>query len=131
MKLRVRANTLRLRLTRSEVDALARGETVWEATPFPDGSSFTYALVPTGSTVTASLRNDDGGSVVAVHVPAAAAREWAVSETVGLLGDGGLEVGPLHVLIEKDFDCLAPRPGDESMDTFPNPAAGRLEPGSR
>jgi len=29
----------------------------------------------------------------------------------------------LALLIEKDFQCLAPRDGEQDLDTFPNPAA--------
>lgn len=122
MKLRIRAHTLRLRLTRSEVDAIGRGEAVTETTPFPDGSVFTYSLVPAGAAVTAILERSEAGSRMVVQVPVAAARDWARSDAVGFDGENAIEVGPMHILIEKDFACLAPRPGDEGIDTFPNPA---------
>jgi hypothetical protein len=29
---------------------------------------------------------------------------------------------PLSILIEKDFECLVPRPGEEPRDLYDNPA---------
>ncbi|HCD26613.1 MAG TPA: hypothetical protein DER02_03775, partial [Gammaproteobacteria bacterium] len=44
VKLRLRGNTLRLRLTVGEVAALGAGDEVTEATLFPDGSTLRYRL---------------------------------------------------------------------------------------
>lgn len=123
MKLRIRANTLRLRLTRAEVVSIEAGQTVAEETRFPDGSIMRYELVP-GARDDAALTTSDGALVLRVEVPAERAKDWAASETaVGLHGEEPHPVGPLTVLIEKDFTCLAPRAGEEELDTFPNPNA--------
>ena len=37
-------------------------------------------------------------------------------------GDEPLSVNGLQILIEKDFDCVAPRAGEAGIDTFPNEA---------
>ena len=60
MKLRIRGNTLRLRLTRSEVDLIGQGEIVAEVTPFPDGSQFRYELVPGHAEEVSQTANDEG-----------------------------------------------------------------------
>ncbi len=123
MKLRIRANTLRLRLTRAEVASIENGHTVAEETQFPDGSVMRYEMVP-GAHDDAALTTRDGALVLRVEVPADRARAWAGDETeVGLYGEEAHAVGPLAVLIEKDFTCLAPRAGEEELDTFPNPNA--------
>ena len=44
MKLRIRDNSVRLRLTRSEVDAMRTNGHVAAATSFPGGARFEYAL---------------------------------------------------------------------------------------
>jgi phage baseplate assembly protein gpV len=121
MKLRMRANTLRLRLTRGEVDRLGEGQTVREVTHFPDGTSLIYALAVGGTHVHAAQQFVDTGSEITVTVPSAQAREWAGSQEVGFGGDAPVRVGPLEVLIEKDFSCITPREGEEELDTFPNP----------
>lgn len=120
MKLRIRGNTLRLRLTRSEVDHIGRGEVVEEVTPFPDGSEFCYRLVP-GHSEEAGQTSNDVGHTITIEVPKGRAASWAESDEVGFSGDVPFEVGPLAILIEKDFSCLTPREGEEEIDTFPNP----------
>ena len=44
MKLRIRGNTLRLRLSRSEVDLVGQGKEVEESTSFPGGGKLQYVL---------------------------------------------------------------------------------------
>ena len=125
MKLRLRGDTLRLRLTRGEVEQLGAGQSVEEQTQFPDGSHLTYRLVA-GSSDQAGVVSANGSLVISVEVAAEAASQWAGSEQVGLHGDEPVQMGPLAVLIEKDFTCVTPRSGDEELDTYPNPnvAAG-------
>ena len=122
MKMRIRGDTLRLRLTRGEVDALGSGAAVEECTPFPDGSTLRYRLVA-GTAFAASQSATAGGHVVIVEVPRERAAAWAASDEVGVTGAEPFSVGPLNVLIEKDFTCITPRAGEEELDTFPNPAA--------
>lgn len=125
MKLRLRGDTLRLRLTRSEVEQIGAGRSVEEQTRFPDGSSLTYRLVA-GEQDQAGVASGDTGQVMTIEVAADAAARWAASEVVGLHGDEPVQIGPLTVLIEKDFTCVTPRAGEEELDTYPNPnvAAG-------
>lgn len=122
MKLRLRANTLRLRLTRGEVDLLGQGQLVAEQTQFPDGSILKYVLVPANE-FAASLVSTKHGQEIRIEVAATAAQSWASSDQVGLGGDEPLRAGPLEVLIEKDFTCITPREGDVELDTYPNPNA--------
>jgi hypothetical protein len=123
MKLRIRGNTLRLRLSRSEVDEVAERGEVRDGIAFGAGLAerLGYALVTSdaASVTTARL---EGGSVEVI-VPRALAREWAASERVGFeaeqsIGGGG---AVLKILVEKDFACLTPRTGEDDTDAFPNP----------
>ncbi len=50
------------------------------------------------------------------------AEHWSHSTDVGLGGEEPLNVDGLQILIEKDFDCVSPRAGEEDIDTFPNPS---------
>ncbi len=119
----MRGNTLRLRLTRSEVDQIGEGEAVTEATQFPGGLTLQYSLVP-GEIRNAELATSPEGQAIRVEVPAEMATEWATSQTqVGFSGETPFAVGPLEILIEKDFTCITPREGEEELDTFPNPNA--------
>lgn len=114
MKLRIRGNSIRLRVTQSEVAGLIAGQAVIETTAIGD-NQFGYSLNPTGSTLSAQFA--DGQLEVAI--PASQAKSWGESQEVGIEG----QLGELAVLIEKDFACLDPRDGAEDSDTFPNPKA--------
>ena len=122
MKLRIRGDTIRLRLKRGEVDQIAAGTSVVEQTRFPD-AVLTYRLdVSDDGAFSASF---DAGNL-AIQLPEAAVSQWASSDQVSLhveqdVGDSGT----LFLLVEKDFECLAPgdhRPGDDDTDTYPHPA---------
>ena len=113
MKLRIKGDTIRLRLTQSEVAALADGHDVVETTSLPQ--PFTYALETSGETIGAAF----AAGRMTVNIPRAIALQWASTEEVSLRGrEGGVEI-----LVEKDFACLIPRQGEEDPDAFPNPQA--------
>ena len=116
----MRADTLRLRLTRSEVDLIGAGQGVAETTHFPDGSELNYVMVP-GQQCSASLSKTERGQEIRIEVPSSDARIWAGSDQVGFSGADPLQIGPLEILIEKDFTCIIPRDGAEELDTYPNP----------
>ena len=122
MKLRIRGNTLRLRLSRNEVDSVAQGKEVEESTSFPGGGKLQYVLKQTPSETTVIKTNEGDDSCIKVLVDENKARQWAKSEEVGLFGAEPLILGSFELLIEKDFACLNPRDGGEDSDSFPNPA---------
>ena len=122
MKLRIRGNTLRLRLSRGEVNDLAERGEVREAIAFgmAPAERLGYAIVASDSAAVTSARLS-GGSVE-VLVPRALARQWATSETVGFEATQPVSEGQsLQILVEKDFACLTPRTGEDDTDAFPNP----------
>lgn len=123
MKLRVRGSSLRLRLTRTEVESL-RGVAgrVEDHVQFGPTSRLTYAIVRGDGPVRATFE----GSAVTVTAPEAIVSAWAGSDEVGFeaeqaTGDGSATPTTLRILVEKDWNCLTSRPGEEDVDTFPNP----------
>ncbi|MBK8214724.1 MAG: hypothetical protein IPK71_13375 [Myxococcales bacterium] len=121
MKLRTRGRSIRLRLTRTEVARLAAGERVEERVPFGPGTALVYGIGP-GEVPTVEAHLD--GAHVRVVAPLDVISTWASSDAVGFdgrkdLGDGTF----LTILVEKDWNCLTSRPGEEDVDTFPNPSA--------
>ncbi len=120
MKIRILDDSVRLRLDRDEVDAVGRGDAVESTTRFPHGSAFRYRL-ETGAART-SAAFDDG--CITLRVSSDDARTWAETETaVAITGEESLGNGTLRLLIEKDFECLDPRDGENQSNRFRNPSA--------
>jgi len=114
MKLRIRHNSIRLRLTQTEVAQLRDAGAVEEYIEFSQGHRLTYRITAQGQALTCEYQ--DGNIVLAVPKPMVDA--WANSSQVGMESDG-----PLRLAIEKDFQCLDPAHPEENVDTFPNPKA--------
>ena len=123
MKIRAQGNSVRLRLTQSELEKFRTAKVVNESIPFPDGQQLKYQLVwDNGNTFTAEFN----GQIVSVNIPAPQAREWIKTDREGIEQRLLLPNGDhLKVLIEKDFQCLHRRPGEDESDAFPNPEAHR------
>ena len=117
MKLRIRGDSLRLRLSQSEVATFAERGALTETTTFGPGVTLTFAMA-FGDVIGATLT----GARIVITVPAAAARAWATNEEVGLEATQGV----LKIVVEKDFACLKPR-GEEDADAFPHPNEGTGE----
>lgn len=122
MKLRIRDNSIRLRLTRGEVDLLRADGLVKARMEFPAGREFGYELESSPASVQPDALFSD--RVITVRVPEAMALEWASTEQVSMQGEQLLDDGgELTILVEKDFTCLAPREGEDESDMYPNPQA--------
>ena len=122
MKLRIRGDSLRLRLKRGEVDLLAAGKSIVEETHFP-GAVFRYRLDVTGEeAMQAQLEN----SSLIIRLPASQISGWATTDEVSMLAEQELPGGDkLTLLIEKDFSCLEPghhRGCEDDEDTYPHPS---------
>jgi hypothetical protein len=122
MKLRIKGNSIRLRLGRSEVRRLATDGIVEESTAFGPSKQecFAYAICasPGASVLGASFVE---GRLV-VRVPSGMIHEWAATGRVGI--DAVQRAGgedELLILIEKDFECIDGPSGESQEDAFPNP----------
>lgn len=115
MKLRIRGNSIRLRLTQNEVDTINKIGLVEEKTHFPNGQIFTYSLSVAENLNEVSAEFSDGK--LQISLPKEIAENWANSSDVGISS----EIESLKIIVEKDFKCLTPRAGDDDADTFPHP----------
>ena len=118
MKLRIKGNSIRLRLLRSEVDRLAVEGRIEEMTSF-GANAFRYSVAASQATdkVYAVFENDE----IRVFIPEAAALAWVANGQVGFEAEQSVGDDVLTILIEKDFVCLD-RPDDpDRHDAFPNP----------
>lgn len=122
MKLRIRGNTLRLRITQSELDTLVDAGRVDDMIVFGDHQRLVYALVVSETLSALEARFID--NQITVYLPAGAVVTWAASDLVGFsheqIVDGDTT---LHILVEKDFQCLHRAPGADDADAFPHPQA--------
>lgn len=119
MKLRVRHNSIRFRLGRTEVERLWQGLECRERICFPGNQQLEYVIQPSSSsTITALLL----GQIISVEIPRHDLAEWCASERVGLCAEIAVpHHAPLQVLIERDFRCLDPAISEDQSDTFDNP----------
>lgn len=125
MKIRILDDSIRLRLTRGEVERVGKGEVVEGATHFPGGASFRYAL-ERGDVEQPGARFDQGR--IAVVLPHGTAQAWADGNDVGIEARPAVDGDTtLRLLIEKDFKCLAPRDGEDDTDAFEHPLAGEAQ----
>lgn len=124
MKLRLRGNSVRLRLTSSEVAAV-RDQGGWQdATTFgPTGAPLLVYRVEAADVPQPSARFTTGAeATLTVVLPMDQARAWADSSSqVGLYFE---ESWGLKVAVEKDFRCLDPNRDEDESDNFDNPNAG-------
>lgn len=117
MKLRIRGNSLRLRLTRSEVTRLGAGEPVEEATEFAPGQVLRYGIRSVDGP--GELRASFESGLALVTVVRDRIQQWASSGEVGIYGVSSA----LDIAIEKDFRCLT-RPEEQlDPDVYPHPDA--------
>lgn len=122
MKLRIRDNSVRVRLTRGEVNTLRDTGLVSSRTGFPGGREFQYVVESSPASVKPGAFLSEG--VVTVRLPETTVIAWAGSEQVSIEGELLLDEGDkLAILVEKDFACLAPREGEDESDMFPHPNA--------
>jgi len=118
LKLRIVDDSLRLRLTRSEVALIERGAAVEARTNFPGGATLTYALrVAAATAISATFKADR----IDVVLPQTVALRWAAGDDISLRGEQALDHGVLRILVEKDFTCVEPREDEDQSDRYPNP----------
>lgn len=121
MKLRIRGNSLRVRVSPGELDTLVAGGVVVDALHFgpTPGDCLRCELV-------ADARIDEleaafDGRVIQVRVPAGPLARIAATDEVGLSATKSIgAAGTLSILLEKDFRCLVPRTGEDD-DGFTRP----------
>ena len=120
MKIRIRENTLRFRLGRTEVETFDRTGTIGDTVRFGVGKNdFGYSLEKT-------LQSDFSASfidgTIVVQVPALDADKWANYDEVSLAGVFVADdQTKLKILIEKDFVCLNAHNDEDQSDRYPHP----------
>lgn len=114
MKLRLHEDSIRLRLTQSEVAALVQGGEVQHTCPTAPAPLVT--ILQSNSQASAITAAHDGSRLL-IQVPSPLLAGWDADSRVGFAQSHG----PLQILIEKDFRCAHPSDPAENKDCYPNP----------
>ena len=123
MKLRCKGNSLRLRVTRSELATLQACGCVQETIAFPGGSSLSYSLAVDSNADPVQVAFQMGQ--ISVRLSPAQLVSWSEEDQVGVYATLPVtDATHLEILLEKDFACLD-LSDEENEDTFANPLAGK------
>ena len=130
MKLRIKGDSLRLRISPSEVSRLLASGRIEETIRFGPArdAKLTYAL--STDTRDLALRHTiisvaHQADELVVTIDATQAKVWAEGTDVGLYANINTGNGQLEVAVEKDFACLD-KSEVENLDTFPHPKEGKV-----
>jgi hypothetical protein len=114
MKLRIKGNSLRYRLTRSDISQIAKEGFAKEIVNFGDDALVYILQSANNERLAADFKNN----IVTVYMPKKMLEELENTDKVGFENNHG----SLHLLVEKDFVCLD-SPDKDQSDNFPNPLA--------
>jgi len=117
MKIRIKGNSLRYRLTKSNIEHFSK-EGYIEETIYLGTQKLIYALQRYPED---ELTADFNDQKIVLYVPDYIANEWTTTDRVGFENNNGA----LYLLIEKDFKCLDNVVEDQS-DNYPNPLSSTL-----
>lgn len=114
MKIRIKGNAIRYRLTKKDVEYFSNNGYIEEIVDFGN-QTLTYALQRYSQNSILAIFEKNK---ITLFMPVTMANEWYLTDKVGFesLNNG------LSLLIEKDFKCLDNVAEDQS-DNYPNPLA--------
>ena len=120
MKLRLRENSIRLRLLQSEIKQLKENGFVTEKIQFAPSQILTYTI--NFSTDANEISAHFQVGEILISIPQDIAEQWVNTNQVGLETEQIIDNEKnLKILIEKDFVCVD-RPMDkDNLDAFPHP----------
>ena len=120
MKLRIQGRALRLRLKQGEIAGLAESGSAEDRIELGPDTALTYRI-ESGDVETLAVELAD--NTITVVVPRADVDDWTDTDRVGIEAELETRNGTLHVLLEKDFQCLHRRPKEDESDNYPHPSA--------
>lgn len=116
MKLRIKSNTVRLRLSQNEVTKLCNDGSVFDICHFGN-NHLTFGIRDHNGE---EMKAEFSGPRIVVDIPKSWVIGWDTNEKTGfeITDEEGL-----LILIEKDFQCLKPRESEDETNLYPNPQA--------
>ena len=119
MKIRIYGNSVRFRLSRTEVDRFCASGQLQDQTEFGN-TTFRYTLEQ--STDIDDLDASFIDNKITMFVPAKFASGWDKNQVVGCSRTKTINEGKtLFLLLEKDFKCIDNTGMEDQSDNFENP----------
>lgn len=123
MKLRIKGNSIRLRVSRSDLATLAESNVIKDEVHFSSdpNQAWIYGIVRSRDLSAPTVAFEQNRVFVIARDEGV--EKWLRTEEVGIYFS--IEIGSngrLDVALEKDFACLD-RSDEDNADTFPNPHA--------
>lgn len=113
MKIRIKGNSIRYRMSKTEVAQFIKTGYLEEAVDF-GAQKLIYALKKHDE---AAISATFEQNTIIIYMPEHLATEWQAQEKVGFAAT----YNKLSLLIEKDFQCLD-NTSEDQTDNYPNPA---------
>lgn len=118
MKIRIKGNSIRIRLSKSEVTRLVQNNLLEESTDFGN-NTLTYAVKSTDSSY---MSANFTGETITMLVPEQDLQNWGTTDLVSLDHNMPLNNNKqLYILLEKDFQCIDAAVTEDQSDYFENP----------
>ena len=120
MKLRIKGNSLRLRLSQTDVEQLKVEKQVSDKIKFgpTKAQSLLYRLMKDDVKEVMARYQDNE---ITISIPDSVMLKWFEPEEVTIRAAILMNADTLNILVEKDFQCLKPRPEESEEDLFPHP----------
>ena len=124
MKLRLKGDSIRVRLDRPDIERLNNEGRVDDAVRFGPGLAFSYAVEVGPAPRGRPSASYAAGSLL-IRIDPEDAEEWLGGDRLGFDHVQPVDGGAVRVLLEKDFACIDRPAGEEADDAyaFPNPSA--------
>jgi len=121
MKLRIRGNSIRLRLSQQNMKVFGEEGRVENSIQF--GSTTDGKLIYALETADVKkLKCEFKDNTLTIFVPKDLAKVWIESQLVGLEHlDSTTENDQVRILVEKDFKCMHVRINEDESDSYPHP----------
>jgi len=124
MKIRIKGNSIRYRLTKSEVETFCKTGRFEETTDFGN-TKFIYALQAKEGITVLDARFE--GNAITLFLEQSKSNDWFKTNQVGFSHRINRPNGTtLELLLEKDFVCMDETVEDQS-DNYPNPKMASLK----
>lgn len=114
MKLRINGNSLRLRLTPTEVAQLCNNGKAEDRCKIGDHQCIYSIVTYEDDQLSVNMINGK----VQVNIPKSFVKGWQKNDVTGF---EYTDHNDLLILIEKDFKCLQPRRHEQEQSLYPNP----------